>query len=181
VHSSNTRSGFSLVFIVRSSLRCAAAAGQVLADVPPTARCPKCRQRYVFREVLELHEFGAVIRFKCVTLALTLATQTSVSARIQSNCDWQLHLSCSAAFCLSEVFVWQPLALCSPIALDQGAAASAASCILLVSNSRQLHAPLVTPRPCTPPQIPRSRQPPGSSGRSGILPPAGGAASSAPQ
>lgn len=39
---------------------------QVLADVPPTAKCPKCRQRYVFREVLELHEFGAVIRFKCV-------------------------------------------------------------------------------------------------------------------
>lgn len=38
---------------------------QVLADVPPTATCPKCRQRYVFREVLELKELGAVIRFKC--------------------------------------------------------------------------------------------------------------------
>jgi hypothetical protein len=37
---------------------------EVLADVPPTATCPKCRQRYVFREVLELKELGAVIRYK---------------------------------------------------------------------------------------------------------------------
>lgn len=59
---------------------------QVLADVPPTAKCPKCRQRYVFQEVLELHEFGAVIRFKCVPLALLLNT-SSASACIDGHCD----------------------------------------------------------------------------------------------
>jgi hypothetical protein len=52
----------------------------VLADVPPTAKCPKCRQRYVFREVLELHEFGAVIRFKCALLLSHTATTALPSA-----------------------------------------------------------------------------------------------------
>ena len=47
---------------------------QVLADVPPTATCPKCRQRYVFREVLELKELGAVIRMRYVTPCSSLVS-----------------------------------------------------------------------------------------------------------